>query len=102
MTGSPDQSKCKQFLEIEGPGLSGYFPRENGAGYNFVEGKWTDGSVTNDCLDLKGYPLRVYTTPDVINDNSNRIPIDGLVRNIAFTNTATNTTVNTICDDNET
>ena len=100
MTGSPDQTKCKQFLEIEGPGLKGYFPGENGSGYRYVNGKWTNGYQTNDCLDLKGYPLRVYTTPDL--SYAGKIPIDGLVRNIAFTNTATNTTVNTICDDNET
>ena len=101
LKGSPDETSCKQILEIEGPGLEGYFPGEDGA-ILFIKGKWTGGYETNDCLDLKGYPVRVYTTPDLSEDVYGRIPMDGLVRNIAFTNTATNTTVNTICYDNKT
>ena len=77
--------------------MRSWFPGEG-----YVDGKWTI-SVTNDCLVLaEGYPLKVFTTIDLTRYDQRGISMDGVVRNLSFTNIATNTTVNTICDDNET
>ena len=98
-TGSPDGDKCKQTYLIEGPGLRSWLPE------GYVDGIWTE-SVTNDCLVLaEGFPLKVFTTIDLtykFEYGQRGIPMDGVVRNLGFTNIATNTTINTFCDDNET
>ena len=52
--------------------------------------------MTNDCLTLDGYPLKVYTTRDLTNYWEGT-PIDGVIRNVAFTNTATDTTILSPC-----
>ena len=96
MTGSRDGEKCKQDLLIQGPGLNGYI-----WGEGYTDDKWAN-SVTNDCLDLdKDYPLRVYTTPDLTGFHSKKFPIDGVVRNVVFTETATDTTIVSPCSDIE-
>ena len=50
-------------------------------------------SASNFCLDLGGKPLRVFAAGLERNNN----PVDGVVRNVAFTNTATNTTIKSPC-----
>ena len=97
VTGKPIfGTTCEQILVIEGPGFKSYFP-----GVGYVEGKWRH-SVRNDCLILdENYPVKAFATRDLTYYREGT-PIDGVVRNLAFTNIATNTTVNTICDDNET
>ena len=94
MTGSREGEKCKQDLLIQGPGLNGYI-----WGEGYVADKWQN-SVTNACLDLeKDYPLRVYTTPDL--SYNKKFPIDGVVRNFVFTETATDTTIVSPCSEVE-
>ena len=96
MTGSRDGEKCKQDLLIEGPGLNGYI-----WGEGYTPDKWAN-SVTNDCLDLDtDYPLRVYTTPDLTGFHSKKIPIDGVVRNVVFTETGSDTTIVSPCSEIE-
>ena len=90
MTGSPDGDKCEQTLVIEGPGIMSWF-----AGEGYVDGKWTR-SVSNACLVLQeGFPLKVFTTIDL--NGYAGTPMDGVVKNLAFTNTATDTTVTNSC-----
>lgn len=90
MSGSPDGEECEQELIIEGPGLRSWFP-----GKGYVEGKFRY-AVTNHCLVLdEQYPLKVYTASNL--KWSRAIPINGVVRNISFTNNETNETINTIC-----
>ena len=94
MTGSREGEKCKQDLLIEGPGLNGYI-----WGEGYTPDKWAN-SVTNDCLELDNdYPLRVYTTPDL--SYNNKFPIDGVVRNVVFTETATDATIVSPCSEIE-
>ena len=90
MTGSPDGDKCQQTLVIEGPGIMSWF-----AGEGYVDGKWTR-TVSNDCLVLQeDYPLKVFTTIDLTYFEGT--PMDGVVKGLAFTNTATGTTVTNSC-----
>ena len=52
---------------------------------------------TFDCLVMQeGYPLKVFTTID-LNGYWEGTPMDGVVRNLAFTNIATDITMNTNC-----
>ena len=83
ITGSPDENTpylCSQAVLIEGPGL-----KEDG---------WSI-SLSNYCLALGEKPLKVYATRNL--NGTRKKPIDGVIRNIAFTNIATDTTVNTFC-----
>ena len=94
ISGRPDGEedgvkRCEQTILLEGPGLNGYI-----SGEGYVENKWTT-SNTNDCLDLEGYPLKVYTTRDLT--YANQTPVDGVVRNFSFTNTAVGKTMDTTC-----
>ena len=91
ITGSPNGDKCNQNYVIEGPGLRGWF---QGEGY--VDDKWTTNTATNDCLSLNGYPLKVYASRDLTYYHGDK-PIDGLIRNVAFTNTASDTTIQSPC-----
>jgi len=94
VTGSRAGEKCKQDLLIEGPGLNGYI-----SGEGYTSDKWAR-SVTNDCLDLDNdYPLRVYTTQNLI--GSKKFPIDGVVRNVVFTETTTDATIVSPCSEVE-
>ena len=82
-------AKCQTQYLVEGPGLMG-----NSGRYS-----WT---TTTSCLDMEkktyggshGMPLKVFANKDVI---SWAKPLDGVVRNIVFENTATNTVVDTTC-----
>ena len=94
ITGRPEEAKervanCEQTVLVEGPGLRGWF---QGEGY--VDGKWTQ-SNTNVCLDLEGYPLKVMATRDLT--YANQTPVDGVVRNIAFTNDISGETLVSAC-----
>ena len=93
ITGSPNGDKCNQDYLIEGPGLRAWFTDEG-----YVDGKWTTRPVTNDCLSLDGNPLRVYTTRDLTHYHEGT-PIDGVVKNVSFTNTATETTIINQCSE---
>ena len=94
MTGSRAGEKCQQDLLIEGPGLDDYIPGER-----YTDDKWAT-SVINDCLDLdKDYPLRVYTTPALTGIHRKKIPIDGVVRNVVFTETGSDTTIVSPCSE---
>ena len=88
MTGThepPPSLRCTQTLEIEGPGAVSYADGD----------KWTGSTVSNVCLLLEDdYPLKVFTTQKL---SSDKIPVDGIIRNLSFTNAATNTTVNNYC-----
>ena len=94
MTGRPDGDECKQTYLIEGPGMSSWFPGEG-----TVDGKWTT-SVTNHCLTLDGEPLKVYATRDLTYYHEGT-PIDGVIRNVAFTNTATDKTIQSPCTEDK-
>ena len=91
MTGSPNGDKCNQDYVIEGPGLRAYF-----SGEGYVDGKWTTHTMTNDCLALDGNSLKVYTTIDLTHYWEGT-PIDGVIKNVAFTNTVTDTTIQSPC-----
>ena len=52
-------------------------------------------SESSYCFDLGGKSLRVFAAGLVKNSGSN--PVDGVVRNVAFTNTATDTTIKSPC-----
>ena len=76
---------------IEGPGLRGWFPSEG-----YVDGKWTN-SGTNDCLVLEeDESLKVFASRDLTYYREG-IPLDGVIRDIVFTNKDSNTTINTYC-----
>ena len=88
VTGSPnsgdDGDKCHQEIVLEGPSVD----------------KWGQDDkyitrIDNDCLVLADVPLKVYATRSLNGYYGN--PLDGVVRNVAFTNTNTDTTFNTIC-----
>ena len=51
-------------------------------------------SDSSRCFDLGGKPLRVFAAGLVTNSI---YPVDGVVRNVAFTNTATNTIIKSPC-----
>ena len=76
MVGSPgattDRMDCRQVLSITGPGLN-----------------WST-KMNVDCFDLKeGLPLQVFATPKLEmpgNYYRGRTPMDGVVRNLVFTN----------------
>ena len=94
ITGRPEEAKervarCEQTVLVEGPGLRGWFPGEG-----YVDGKWTY-SNTNVCLDLEGYPLKVMATRDLT--YANQTPVDGVVRNVAFTNDVSDETLVSAC-----
>ena len=83
-------AKCRYEYLIEGPGLLGLFQDK----YSHS----SDGS----CLDIEpktyggqhGYPLKVFANKDVI---SSAKPLDGVIRNIVFENTASKTSIDTNC-----
>ena len=94
ITGKPSDAtesakRCEQTILIEGPGLNGYIPGEG-----YVKDKWRSTN-TNDCLDLENYSLKVYVTRDLT--YANQTPIDGIVRNVAFTNMDDGTTMQSPC-----
>ena len=100
ITGSPnageDGDKCQQEYVIEGPGLRAWFwsssPFVDKSGY--VDDKWTTHPMVNDCLVLDDRHLKVYAARKYSSIGG---PLDGVVRNVAFTNTKTQSTINTIC-----
>ena len=83
-TADPSQTKnCEQIVVIDAPGMTPSI-----AGHP-VE-------MRHKCLDSSTiYPLKIYTTQQRIFDDY--VPIDGVIKNIAFTNTVNNETINTIC-----
>ena len=90
ITGSPEGMKCKQAYSIEGPGLT----VDAGSVYEKT-GSWSF-SVVNECLILEeDYPLKIFATRDLTWKEGT--PMDGVIRNVAFTNTETDATMNTIC-----
>ena len=96
VTGKPQGEKCQQTYAIEGPLTI----------WGDARDKYEGTLRHNDCLVLDA-PLKVYaTTSMTISTNewyydnhvsTERRPMNGVVRNIAFTNTETDTTMNTIC-----
>jgi hypothetical protein len=91
--GSPDGGKCQQTYFIEGPGLGTNYVWGEG----YVDGKWASSRFSSDCLVMEDeYPLKVYSTLD-LNGYWEGTPLDGVVRNLAFTNTATDTTMTNFC-----
>ena len=90
ITGSPEGMECKQAYSIEGPGLT----VDAGSVYEKT-GSWSF-SVVNECLILEeDYPLKIFATRDLTWKEGT--PMDGVIRNVAFTNTETDATMNTIC-----
>ena len=83
ISGSPDFSKCIQNYAIEGPGIQFTASTE-------------EADAPHQCLSLDGYSLKVYTTKDLTNYDEGT-PINGVVRNVAFTNTATDTIIQSPC-----
>ena len=92
ISGSPEEERCQQTLVIEGPGLRSYF-----WGEGYVDGKWSSGSITTDCPYLvpEDNPLKAYASRDVT--NSEESPMDGVVRNLVFTNLDDDTTIVSPC-----
>ena len=81
--------KCRYQYLIEGPGLVG-----NSGSYSYS----SDAS----CLDMErktyggqhGYPLKVFANKDII---SSAEALDGVVRNVVFENTVSETSIDTSC-----
>lgn len=86
VTGKPNGEKCQQTYAIEGPLTIDGNARD--------KYEWT--LRNNDCMVLDA-PLKVYATSLMRNYGPGWRPMDGVVRNVAFTNTETDTTMNTIC-----
>ena len=91
ITGSPAGMECKQTYSIEGPGLT------INAGYvSEITGSWSVYDF-RECLVLEeDYPLKIFATRDLTSRREGT-PMDGVIRNVAFTNTETDATMNTIC-----
>ena len=86
-TGKNDGRDCRQEYLIEGPGLKN---RDE-------EGKWSYALDTW-CLDMEeGFPLKVFGAKNVLGSSNRSKPMDGVLRNVAFENTATDTSINTVC-----
>ena len=83
ISGSPVGDKCIQNYAIEGPGIQ----------FTASTEEW---DAPHQCLSLDGYSLKVYTTKDLTNYDEGT-PINGVVRNVAFTNTATDTIIQNSC-----
>ena len=83
MLGSPTETRCEIVFSIDGPGLT----------YTRV--------MPGDCFVLKEkLPLLVYATPALWMDGNyypGKTPIDGVVRNLAFRNLDTHTTIQSAC-----
>ena len=77
VSGSPDGDQCQQELIIEGPGLRGYFPYQG-----YVDGKWRFPKYETACP--KPVPetsaMKAYAT------SYKYTPMDGVLRNLIFTN----------------
>ena len=82
-------AKCRTEYLVEGPGIMG------------STGKYSY-SIDSSCLDMERktgwrgqerYPLKVFAAKQV----SWAKPLDGVVRNIVFENTATETSIDTTC-----
>ena len=86
VTGSPNGEKCKQNYVLDGPVTIDGKPRDQ------YEWNLSNG----DCMILDA-PLKVYATTSMRNYGRGWSKMDGVVRNLAFTNTETDTTMNTIC-----
>ena len=72
--------KCRQEYSIEGPGLVGN------------NGIWKH-TYDSACLEMQeGYPLKVFGAKEVISQ-----PMDGVLRNIVFENTATGISIDSTC-----
>lgn len=99
MTGRPDGQnfdgslKCEQAVLIEGPGLMGWTRIESG--WTYADGKWAIYRSSK-CLILEEkYPLKVFTTEDL--SDRRETSLDGVIRNIVFTNTDSKSTISTFC-----
>lgn len=83
MSGRPTDTRCETVISINGPGLA-----------------YTK-SYTNDCFVLEEeLPLLVYATPSQWMDGNyytRRLPMDGVIRNLVFTNLETDTTIESAC-----
>ena len=76
ISGSPDGNECKQRIHVEGPGMK------------------VLAGMTSTCFEMDEKPLKVFAAKTPYKEFK---PIDGVVRNVAFTNTATNTTIKSPC-----
>ena len=96
ISGSPEDERCQQTLVIEGPGLRSYF-----LGEGYVDGKWSAGSTTTDCPYFvpQDNPLKAYASRDVT--YSEESPMDGVVRNLVFTNIDDGTSIVSPCSEPE-
>ena len=91
ITGRPEGMECRQTYSIKGDGLV-----VNAAFPSVTYGSWRS-SVVNECLILEeDYPLKVFASKHRAWQREGT-PMDGVIRNVAFTNTETDTTMNTIC-----
>ena len=85
-----------QTYVIEGPGMRTWSQDVQA----YVDGKLTfstdEFGPPHQCVSLDGYSLKVYTTRDLSNFDEGT-PIDGVVRNVVFTDTATDTTIQSQC-----
>ena len=91
ITGSPAGMECKQTYSIQGPGLV-----VNAGFSNTQYGSWST-SIVNECLILEeDYPLKVFASKNRAWQREGTA-MDGVIRNVAFTNTESDTTMNTIC-----
>ena len=80
----PDQkpARCQIHHLIEGPGTVGN------------KGKYTFTANHASCLKMQeGFPLKVFGAKQVLSG----LPMDGVLRNIVFENTATDTSIDTTC-----
>ena len=90
-SGNPHQkpAKCRYQYLIEGPGLVG-----NSGEYSYST-DWSCFNMEPKTLQGQhGYPLKVFANKEVISSGE---PLDGVVRNIVFENTATKTSIDTNC-----
>ena len=90
-SGNPHQkpAKCRYQYLIEGPGLVG-----NSGEYSYST-DWSCFNMEPKTLQGQhGYPLKVFVNKEVISSGE---PLDGVVRNIVFENTATKTSIDTNC-----
>ena len=79
-SGKNDGRDCRQEYLIEGPGLK----------WSYALDTW--------CLDMEeGFPLKVFGAKNVLGSQNRSKPMDGVLRNVAFENTATDTSINTFC-----